>query len=143
MKTFLILLFAIATSSSFAQINILSTNATADQVMLGDFDPTDYAATDVITDHDEIIAGINEQINSDSLKAYLFEMASFMNRNTGSDTVSATTGIGAARRWAHDKFEEFSAANDNRLIPSYLQFDQVICSMATPKYFRCLTRLEC
>ncbi len=129
MKTFLILLFAIATSSSFAQINILSTNATADQVMLGDFDPTDYAATDVITDHDEIIAGINEQINSDSLKAYLFEMASFMNRNTGSDTVSATTGIGAARRWAHDKFEEFSAANDNRLIPSYLQFDQVICSM--------------
>lgn len=130
MKLSLSLLLAILTSSGIAQINILSTNVTAEQVMLGDFDPTDYAAAEVINDHDAIITGINAQINSDSLKAYLFEMTAFMNRNTGSDTISVTTGMGAARRWAYSKFEQFSAANENRLIPSYLQFDQMVCGMS-------------
>lgn len=115
---------------SFAQTDILSTNPVAEQIMLGDFDPADYAAGEVITDHDEIIQGINDEINPDSLKSYLFQMTTFMNRNTGSDTVSATTGIGAARRWAYAKFQEFSAESDDRLITSYLQFDQNICGMA-------------
>ena len=56
-------------------------------------------------------------------------MGEFSTRNTGSDTVSTTNGIGAARRWAFDKFASFSAANENRLLVSYLQFDQAICSM--------------
>ncbi|NOQ70713.1 MAG: M28 family peptidase [Crocinitomix sp.] len=129
MKLFLSLLFAFSTIYGSAQLNILSTNPIAEQVMLGDFNPADYAATDVISAHDDIIMGINAQINSESLKSYLVDMAGFMNRNTGSDTVSATTGIGAARRWAYEEFEAISAANENRLIPSYLQFDQGICGV--------------
>jgi hypothetical protein len=130
MKIILSLLFAFLTSVSYGQLNIQSTNPIAEQVMLGDFDPSDYAATEVISAHDDIIMGINAQINADSLKAYLIEMTAFSNRNTGSDTVSGTFGIGAARRWAHTKFEQFSAANDNRLVPSYLQFDQMVCGMS-------------
>ncbi len=129
MKIFLSLLLAIISLNGIAQLNIISTNPLAEQIMLGDYDPADYAATDVISAHDDIIMGVNEQVSSESLKNYLFEMTAFMNRNTGSDTVSATTGIGAARRWAYAEFEAISAANENRLITSYLQFDQVICGM--------------
>ncbi len=67
------------------------------------------------------------------MKAYLFEMLPFENRNTGADTTSATFGIGAARNWAFSKFQQFSAANQNRLIVSFLQFDQTICNMGTHK----------
>src|SRR5690606_24046638 len=66
-------------------------------------------------------------VSTDSLFSYLLALQSFQTRNTGSDTVSATKGIGAARRWIYSKFEEFSNQSGNRLIPSYLQFDQAIC----------------
>lgn len=115
--------------SSFlnAQTNIISTNVTAEEVMLGNYLPSDYVATNVIDDHDAIFQGIQNEINPDSLKALIIKMASFQNRNTGSDTISAVTGIGAARNWAYSKFQQYSAASDNRLIPSFLQFDQLIC----------------
>lgn len=113
--------------SGMAQSNMILTNGTAEEVLLGNFDPNNYQASVVIDDHDDIIQGIESGINPDSLKAYIIKMASFENRNTGSDTVSNVTGIGAARRWAFDKFSEFSIANDNRLEVSYFQFDQNIC----------------
>ena len=37
-------------------------------------------------------------------------LAGFGTRNTFSDTVSATRGIGAARRWIHDEFQRISQA---------------------------------
>jgi Peptidase family M28 len=117
----------IASVSSFAQTNISITNATAEQIMLGNYDPATYASTTVIDDHDAIIQGIQGEINADSLKTYILQLATFDNRNTGSDTVSASNGIGAARRWGYQKFQQFSAENDNRLEVSYLQFDQLIC----------------
>ncbi|MFM8243385.1 MAG: M28 family peptidase, partial [Crocinitomicaceae bacterium] len=36
---------------------------------------------------------------------------------------------GAARRWAFQKFSSFSAQAENRLIPSYFQFDKTICNV--------------
>jgi hypothetical protein len=56
-------------------------------------------------------------------------LASFENRNTGSDTLSSTRGIGAARRWVYQSFQRFSSQQNGRLIPSYFQFDQGICGM--------------
>lgn len=129
MRNLLIISLILLSTSVGAQINILSTNPIAEQILQGDYDPSDYTSEVVIDNHEDIIDGINALINADSLKSYLEEMSAFTNRNTGSDTVSATFGIGAARRWAYQKFESFSAANDNRLIPSYLQFDQAICGM--------------
>lgn len=129
MKYFTFIITCLAPFLSFNQTAIISASSIAENVLLGDYDPADYNAVIVIDDHDDIIQGINEKINPDSLKSYLFQMSAFQNRNTGSDTTSDVFGIGAARRWAFAKFQEISDLNDNRLIPSYLQFEQGICGM--------------
>ncbi|HEY9178401.1 MAG TPA: M20/M25/M40 family metallo-hydrolase [Flavipsychrobacter sp.] len=123
---------AIATcafTASFAQTNMLSTNPVAEQVMLGNYTPTTYQPTVVISKAAAISQGIMNSVSPDSLKSYLEVLQTFETRHTSSDTVSATRGIGAARRWIHSKLEQFSAQNENRLIASYLQFDQQICSV--------------
>lgn len=112
-----------------AQSNILSTNPLAEQILLGNYNPATYAAGTVITDPAVIAGELNARISSDSLKAYIIQLSQFGNRNTGADTLSQTTGIGAARRWVHRKFELFSAQHENRLITGYLQFDQNICDV--------------
>lgn len=128
MRKFYLPLLLLLPAALFSQTNILSTSPLAEQVMLGNYDPAQFMASNVINHPDSIAAGIMAEVNPDSLKSYIIQLASFGNRNTGSDTVSNTFGIGAARRWAFQKFGEFSAANENRLIPSYLQFDQLICT---------------
>lgn len=118
------------TFSGFAQTNIKSTNPLAEQVMLGNYNPSQFYSS-IIPTHPEILAtGLNEYVSADSLKSYLIKLRAFGNRNSGSDTASSTWGIGAARRWAYSKFQEFSAASGGKLITSYLQFDQSICSMS-------------
>ena len=117
------------TQCSFAQTNIISTNPLAEQIMLGNYNPDNYLPSSVITNPDEIISIIKNEVSTDSLKDYLIRLSEFKTRNSGSDTTSLVVGIGASRRWVHDKFMEFSAQNDNRLIPSYLQFDLDICGM--------------
>ncbi len=112
-----------------AQSNILVTNQEADDILHGDFNPADYAPSMVIDDAETIAAALLDEINTDSLLVYLEEMSAFGNRNTGSDTTSMNFGIGAARKWAFEKFELFSSQNENRLVTSYLQFDQEICDM--------------
>ena len=113
-----------------AQANIHPTNAEAEQVLRGNFNPGDYMASDVLNHPDDIIQGVMENVSAEKMKEYLIELSVFNNRNTGSDTISQTTGIGAARRWMFSKFEEFSTQNENRLIPFYLQFDQNICAVS-------------
>ncbi|MEZ4942349.1 MAG: M28 family peptidase [Saprospiraceae bacterium] len=125
----LVLVFSAFGQMVFAQTNIHCTNALAEQILLGNYNPADYAATTVTADLATTTAGIHARVSADSLKAYLIRLSTFGTRNTGSDTLSPTTGIGAARRWAHQKFTEFGAANENRLVVSYLQFDQDICGM--------------
>ncbi|MCC6460941.1 MAG: M28 family peptidase [Saprospiraceae bacterium] len=112
-----------------AQTNILSTNPLAQQILTGNYEPSDYAATAPIVDPAAITAGIQARVSADSLKAYIIHLSQFGNRNTGADTLSASTGMGAARRWVYQQFEAFSAANEGRLLVSYLQFDQAICGM--------------
>lgn len=125
---FLVLAFLFSVLA-FGQTNIITTNPVAGQILQGNYLPANYTSSNIITNHDSIIQGINQRVNADSLKSYIIKLATFQNRNTGSDTVSLTTGIGAARKWVLQKFNEISADNDNRLVPSYLQFDQQICNM--------------
>ncbi len=113
-----------------AQLNTQFTNPLIDQVLRGNYNPGDYAASVPITDPVVISQMIALDVSEDSLKNYLIEMSGFGNRNTGSDTVSSTFGIGAARRWGHQQFQEISAANENRLLVGYLQFDEVICGVS-------------
>ena len=56
-----------------------------------------------------------ERIENDIIK-----LVGFGTRHTLSDTISATRGIGAARRWVKSSFEEVSKNCDNCLEVSYL-----------------------
>ncbi|MBL4736115.1 MAG: M28 family peptidase [Flavobacteriales bacterium] len=114
-------------SSSSGQTNIFLTNPIAEQVLQGNYNPADYAATTILDDQSSIVCDVQSGISADSLKSYLLQLNAFQNRNTGSDTVSSTRGIGAARRWAFQKFGQFDANSEDRLIVTYLQFDQNIC----------------
>ncbi|MDX2360701.1 MAG: M28 family peptidase [Crocinitomicaceae bacterium] len=130
MKNILLICFLGSSAIGISQNNILITNPEAEAIVHGNYTPSNYQATTVIDSKTALTQGINDNVNADSLMAYIVRMGEFNTRNTGSDTVSTTSGIGAARRWAYDKFLSFSAASENRLIVSYLQFDQDICAMA-------------
>lgn len=123
-----LLLFSLLSISTFliSQTNMLSTSQLAEDVMLGNYNPQDYMPSTVIDHPDDVIQAINQGINTDSLHAYLLKLSSFETRNTNSDTISQTTGIGAARRWVYDRFQQINAGSEGRLIPFYLQFDQNI-----------------
>ena len=112
----------------FGQSNFVVTSSVADAVLAGNFDPATYTIGSTATPR-AISAAIYQDLNADSLKAYIVHLAGFENRNTGSDTASTTRGIGAARRWVYQSFQRFSSQQNGRLIPSYFQFDQGICGM--------------
>ncbi len=126
-----LLFFALLTPlfAAAQQTGILTTNPLAEQILQGNYNPADYASSAPVTDPAMIAAGLNAQINADTLKSLITRLSAFGNRNTGSDTLSQTTGIGAARRWVYQKFATYSAENENRLVVSYLQFNQNICDV--------------
>lgn len=110
-----------------AQSGFVITNTTAEAVINGDYNPADFTTGLEIASAD-FPATVNQLINPDSLKSYIIKLASFKNRNTGSDTISDSIGIGAARRWVHSKFQEFTT-NSPRLTPAFFQFNQRICDI--------------
>ncbi|RZL20710.1 MAG: M20/M25/M40 family metallo-hydrolase, partial [Pedobacter sp.] len=56
-----------------------------------------------------------KSVNADSLKSYITKMVSFGTRSTISDTKSKSKGIGAARNWVVNKFNQFAKQSDGRL----------------------------
>lgn len=58
---------------------------------------------------DQRIYQIIENTSADRIEADIRTLANFGTRNTFSDTVSNTRGIGAARRWIKAEFEKISA----------------------------------
>ena len=125
MKIKLLLINIICVHVCHGQIplNTLCTNPVAEQIMLGNYNPDDFMPSQLIEHPHAVAAALSNDISPDSLQSFLETLSTFYNRNTYSDTVSATIGIGATRRWIYNKFMQFSAANENRLLPSYLQFD--------------------
>lgn len=116
-----------------AQTNIHFTNGEVTDILSGNYAPSNYEPSVVFDDPHAIAAELTDRIDPDSLHSYLRRMSAFETRNTGSDTVSNTRGIGAARRWAHHMFEKFSTQNENRLQVSFLQFDLNICGVTQHK----------
>ena len=110
-----------------AQSNITVSNPEAKDVLFGNYDASLYQSAVTINHHDSILQGIVNDVSADSLISYLAKIETFHNRNTGSDTVSETKGIGAVRRWIYSKLKQFSAENEDRLLVSYLDFDRTIC----------------
>jgi len=111
--------------AAYAQTNITVTSTEVDNILQGNYVPGNYTASSVINDPGIISAGLINGISPDSLKADIMALIGFKTRNTYSDTVSSTRGIGAARRWAFNKFQQYSNLNEGRLRPAYLQFDWV------------------
>lgn len=122
------LALCLAPLALFAQTNISIINPEAEAIIHGNYNPNDYQV-DPVVQADFAVNKIQNEVNPDSLKALIIELAGFDTRHTSSDTVSTVRGFGAARRWVYDKFEAYGLQNNNRLIPGYVQFDQEICGV--------------
>jgi len=109
MKSFLLpaLCILIGSTCISAQENIHFTNPEIYAILKGNYDPAQYLPPFPIDDPYTISEDMLHLINPDSLKATLLALRPFHNRNTGSDTISATTGIGAARKWILSRFEQY------------------------------------
>src|ERR1700756_2902899 len=103
---FSMLFFCLTRGLLFSQVSILCTNPVAEQVMTGNYNPPTFYASTILNYPDTIFRGINKRISPDTLKSNILKLASFWNRNTGSDTISNLKGIGAARRWVFSKFQQ-------------------------------------
>ena len=71
-------------------------------VLFGLLIATTYAQTD------QRIYDIIAAVSSERIEADITKLAGFGTRNTFSDTISNTRGIGAARRWIKSEFEKIS-----------------------------------
>jgi hypothetical protein len=68
-----------------------------------------------IINRDAQIEGMVREISADSLKSYINKMVSFGTRHTLSSTTDKKKGIGAAREWVVQKFNEFARQSNGRL----------------------------
>lgn len=123
----LFLFFTFAPVMLIGQAGMKLSNPEAETILFGNYDPSSYTPTVIISDADSILHGIVRDVNKDTLLANLIHLDSFYNRNTGSDTLSATKGIGAARQWIFSRFQDYSSASENRLIVSYLDYNKYTC----------------
>lgn len=133
MKNILVIAAIFCGLQTSAQTNIFCSHPQAESILSGNYDPADFVSSNPISHPDSITHYIQAHLSADSLKSFVVKLATFYNRNSGSDTVSSVTGMGAARNWVLQKFMEFSAQAENRLIPSFLNFDRVICGITHHK----------
>jgi len=87
-----------------------------------------FAQGQVPSSTDLRIYDIIKSVSADSIEADVKKLVGFGTRNTFSDTVSNTRGIGAARRWIKTDFEKTSSACGNCLDVFY-QIDLVTKDM--------------
>src|SRR5690606_35634539 len=73
---------------------------------------------------DPRIYEIIEAVSAERIENDIRELAGFGTRNTFSDTISQTRGIGAARRWIKSEFENVSS-DCNRCLEVFYQKDLV------------------
>ncbi len=73
---------------------------------------------------DPHISAMVSEVNASNLEQLIKKLVSFQTRHTLSDTLSKTTGIGAARTWIKSEFEKYGAASGGRLQVSYDSFVQ-------------------
>ena len=69
----------------------------------------------IIVQRDAIIEQMVKEVSADSLKAYITRLVSFGTRSTLSTTNNKQKGIGAAREWVVQKFNEFGKNSNGRL----------------------------
>jgi len=132
-RALLLLLLGWISAQAISQSNIHFTNPVIYNVLKGNYDPQLYAPAFPVDDPYFIAQHLAQNINPDSLKATLIALQAFHNRNTGSDTISETIGIGAARKWVLKQFDRISEQQSFRLVTGYLEFDIPVCGMERHK----------
>ena len=130
-STFLFLLANIIFLSSSTSQSFF-TDSSIESILLGDYEPSDYYDDLTTTSKAMVKSRIMNDISPENLKSYLFEMNQFNTRNTGSDTLGID-GIGAARDYALAKFQTFSESSTSPLIPSFFEFNRIICGVSRHK----------
>ena len=75
-------------------------------------------------DKHEVLKSMIEELDASRMEANLLKLVSFHTRHTGSDTVSDTRGIGAARRWIYAEMQKYAAESGGRLQVAYHRFIQ-------------------
>ncbi|WP_431471889.1 M28 family metallopeptidase [Nonlabens sp. SCSIO 43208] len=68
-----------------------------------------YATAQVPSDHQQDLYSIIDEVSEKRIENDVKKLAGFGTRNTFSDTLSNTRGIGAARRWIKAEFDKISA----------------------------------
>jgi hypothetical protein len=120
-------------SGAYSQTNLYLSNPTALEILKGNYDPRSYRQKVVISQPDSVRMGIIRNVSQAEQTRLLVKLETFYNRNSGSDTMSLTTGIGACRTWILSHFDQVGKENENRLVTGYLEFDADICSMGHHK----------
>lgn len=73
---------------------------------------------------DPTISNMLSKVSAANLETIIRKLVSFQTRHTLSDTLSKTTGIGAARTWIKSEFEKYGENSGGRLQVSYDTFTQ-------------------
>ncbi|RZK54682.1 MAG: M20/M25/M40 family metallo-hydrolase [Pedobacter sp.] len=73
---------------------------------------------------DSKISEMVKEVSPTNLENIIKKLVSFHTRHTLSDTLSKTTGIGAARNWIKSEFEKYGKASGNQLQVSFDTFTQ-------------------
>jgi hypothetical protein len=68
-----------------------------------------------IIQKDPVIAKMINEVDADSLKSYIHQLVGFGTRNTLSTQSDPKKGIGAARQWVLNKFNEFVKGSGGRM----------------------------
>lgn len=75
----------------------------------------DRSVAQTIIQRDPEIEQMVKEISSDSLKSYINKLVSFGTRSTLSSTADKKRGIGAAREWVVQRFNEFAKNSSGRM----------------------------
>jgi hypothetical protein len=76
---------------------------------------TKFSFSQTIIQRDITIEKMVKEVSSDSLKSYINSLVSFGTRHTLSTQTEVKKGIGAARNWVLNKFNEFAKQSNGRL----------------------------
>jgi hypothetical protein len=76
---------------------------------------THYSKAQQIIQRDAEIEQMVKEVSPDSLKTYINTLVAFGTRNTLSTQTDPKRGIGAARKWVLNKFNEFAKQSNGRL----------------------------
>jgi|GEM_PF-1054846 len=116
--------------------NVSITNGTVEAVLSGSYEANAFSTGEDPGTIQQLSSYIAGATSADSLRSFMDDMISFHNRHTHSDTVSASTGIGAARRWLYEKIGSLPAATDGRLLGAYMDFQIGANGSCGPGVFR-------